>query len=121
MTADEPSLSDHEQRILDEIERNLAAEDPDFVRHVSQARPVRDAGRLLRVCIVGLVVGLGLLLANNVSVVLGILGFLVMLASAFGIATSIRGLTSNGRSPSSVLRGALKRAEHRMRSRRRDS
>jgi hypothetical protein len=51
-------------------------------------------------------------------VLLGILGFLVMLVSAFGIATSFRELSS---SPSSVIRGALKRAEHRMRSRRRDS
>jgi len=121
MTADEPSLSDHEQRILDEIERNLAAEDPDFVKQVSEARPVRDAARVLRLCVLGLVVGLGLLLANNINLVFGVLGFLVMLASAFGIATSLRELTSHGRSPSSVLRGAWKRAEHRMRSRRRDS
>jgi hypothetical protein len=121
MTADEPSLSDHEQRILDEIERNLAAEDPDFVRQVSQARPLRDLGRLRVVCIIGLLVGLVLLLANSVNVALGVLGFLVMLASAFGIATSLRALSSHGRSPSSVLRGALKRAEDRMRSRRRES
>jgi len=118
MTADEPSLSDHEQRILDEIEKNLAAEDPDFVRHVSQARPARDARRIRGLCVVGLLVGLGFLLANNVSVILGILGFLVMLVSVFGIATSFREMSS---SPSSVIRGALKRAEDRMRSRRRDS
>src|SRR5437879_7040011 len=115
MTADEPSLSDHEQRILDEIEKNLAAEDPDFVRHVSQARPKGDARRIRGLCVVGMVVGLGLLLANNVSVLLGILGFLVMLASAFGVATSFREMSS---SPSSVIRDALKRAEGRMRSRR---
>jgi hypothetical protein len=121
MTADEPSLSDHEQRILEEIEKNLTAEDPDFVRQVSQARPVRDAGRLLRICILGLVVGLGLLLANNINLAFGVVGFLVMLGSAFGIATSVRNLGSHGRSPGSVLRGAWKRAEHRMRSRRRDS
>jgi hypothetical protein len=121
MTADEPSLSDHEQRILDEIERNLAAEDPDFVRHVSQTRHGRDAARVLRLCILGLVVGLGLLVLNYVSLAFGVVGFLVMLASAFGIATSVRELTSHGRSPSSVLRGALKRAENKMRSRRRDT
>ena len=121
MTADEPSLSDHEQRILDEIEKNLAADDPDFVRQVSSARPVRHAGRILKLCIGGLLVGLGLLLLNNVNLAYGVIGFLVMLASAFGIATAVRELTSHGRSPSSVLRGAWKRAEHRMRSRRRDS
>lgn len=121
MTADEPHLSDHEQRILDEIERNLAAEDPDFVRQVSSAKPVRHAARILRVGILGLLVGLGLLLANNVNLAFGVLGFLVMLASAFGIATAVRELTSHGRSPSSVLRGAWKRAEDRMRSRRRET
>lgn len=121
MTADEPSLSDHEQRILDEIERNLAAEDPDFVRHVSAARPVRHARRLFRLCLVGLPIGLGLLLANNINLIYGVVGFLVLLVSAFGIATSFREMTSQGRSPSSVLRGAWKRAEDRMRSRRRES
>lgn len=121
MTADEPSLSDHEQRILDEIERNLAAEDPDFVKQVSSAKPVRHAGRILRLCIVGLLAGLVLLLANSINLVYGVVGFLLMLASAFGIATAVRELTSHGRSPSSVLRGAWKRAEDRMRSRRRDS
>ena len=120
MTADEPSLSDHEQRILDEIEKNLAAEDPDFVKHVSQARPQRDAARILRICVLGLVVGFGLLLANSVNLAFGVLGFLVMLASAFGVATSVRELATSGRSPSSVLRGAWKRAEHRIRSRRRE-
>ena len=118
MTADEPSLSDHEQRILDEIEKNLAAEDPDFVKQVSQARPTRDARRIRVLCVLGLAVGLLLLLATNVSLLLGIAGFLVMLGSAYGIALSFRELSS---SPSSVIRGALKRAEHRMRSRRRDS
>jgi hypothetical protein len=121
MTADEPSLSDHEQRILDEIARNLQAEDPDFVRHVSQARPTRDASRMLRVCIIGLLVGFGLLLLNSANLAFGVLGFLVMLASAFGIATSVRELATSGRSASSVLRDAWKRAEHRMRTRRRDS
>lgn len=117
---DEPSLSDQEQRILAEIERNLAQEDPDFVKQVSAARPVRVAGRLLRLSILGLIVGLGLLLLYTVNLVLGIGGFLVMLASAVGIAAAVRDLAKSGRSPSSVLLGALRRAEDRMRSRRRE-
>jgi hypothetical protein len=62
-----------------------------------------------------------MLLANNISLVYGVAGFLVMLASVFAVATAARDLTAHGRSPSSVLRGAWKRAEDRMRSRRRES
>ena len=117
---DEPSLSDQEQRILAEIERNLAQEDPDFVKQVSAARPAKVAGRMLRLGILGIIVGLGLLLLYTVNLALGIAGFLLMLVSAVGIAASVRDLARSGRSPSSVLLEALRRAEDRMRSRRRE-
>jgi DUF3040 family protein len=116
----EPSLSDHEQRILDEIERNLAADDPAFVRHVREGRATRDASRILRLSILGLIIGLALLLGYTTSLLLGVLGFLVMLASVVGIVSSARDLASAGRSPSTMLRDAWRRAEHRMRTRRRD-
>lgn len=116
---DEPSLSDKEQRILAEIERNLAQEDPDFVKQVSATRSTREASRILRLSVLGLVVGLGLLLLNTVNLILGIGGFLLMLVSAVGIAAAVRDLAVSGRSASSVLRDAWRRAEDRMRSRRR--
>lgn len=117
---DEPSLSDHEQRILAEIERNLAQEDPEFVRSVTSVRRSKDATRMFRLGILGLFVGLGLLLLNTASVVFGVLGFLVMLGSAVAIATGVRDLVTSGKSASNVLRDAWKRAEDRMRSRRRE-
>lgn len=118
MSPDEPSLSDHEQRILAEIEKNLKAEDPDFVRQVSEARPTRDSARLLRLSILGLLVGVALLIGYVSRVELGILGFLVMLASVVGIVTSVRNLATGGGSASSLFRDAFRRAEERMRSRR---
>jgi len=118
--SDEPSLSDHEQRILDEIERNLAAEDPAFVRQVREGRPTKDANRILRLSILGLVVGLVLLLFYTSNLIYGVAGFLVMLASIVGLVSSVRDLASQGRSASTMLRDAWRRAEHRMRSRRRD-
>ncbi len=117
---DEPSLSEHEQRILAEIERNLAAEDPDFVRHVSEAKPSTNASRILRLSILGFIVGLALLLGYTTNLVLGVLGFCVMLASVVGIVSSVRGLAAVGRSPSTMFRDAWRRAEDRMRSRRRE-
>ena len=120
MSPDEPSLSDHEQRILAEIERNLAAEDPDFVRQVSEVRPTKDSTRLFRVSILGLIVGLFLLVAYVIDVGLGVLGFVVMLASIVGIVTSVRNLAAVGRAPSLLFRDAWRRAEERMRPRRRD-
>ncbi len=117
---DEPSLSEHEQRILAEIEKNLRSEDPDFVRHVSEARPTTNASRILRLSILGFVVGLALLLGYTTNLVLGVLGFLVMLASVVGVVSSARALAEVGRSPSTMFRDAWKRAEDRMRSRRRE-
>jgi len=120
MSPDEPSLSDHEQRILAEIARNLEAEDPDFVRNVSQARPVRDSRRLIGLSVLGLVVGLLLLVSALRSLPLGVAGFFLMLASVVGFVSGIRARASGGRTPSSMFRDALRRAEDRMRSRRRE-
>lgn len=117
---DESSLSEHEQRILQEIERNLAEEDPDFVRHVSDTGPPRNAVRMLRFSILGLVVGFGLLLGYQTHLVLGVGGFLVMLASAVGIGTSVRHLSAAGRTPGAALGRVWKRAEGRVRRPRRD-
>ena len=117
---DEPSLSDHEQRILAEIARNLEAEDPDFVRNVSQARPHKDSRRLLGLSVLGLVLGVLLLLLTTTKIVLGGAGFLLMLVSVVGIVSAIRERAAGGRSASTMFRDALRRAEDRMRSRRRD-
>lgn len=115
---DDASLSEQEQRILAEIERNLVADDPDFVRQVRTVGPRRDALRLLRLSIFGLVVGCALLLAFTVHLALGILGFGVMLAAAVGVGTSVRSLAGGGRQSASAFRSALRRAESRLRARR---
>jgi hypothetical protein len=120
MSTDEPSLSDHEQRILAEIARNLEAEDPDFVRNVSQAHPHKDSRRLFGLSVLGLVVGIVLLLATTTKVFIGVAGFFLMLASVVGLVSAIRDRASGGRSPSTLFRDALRRAEDRMRPRRRD-
>ncbi len=120
MSPDEPSLSDHEQRILAEIERNLTAEDPDFGRRVSEARPAKNTSGRLRLSILGLLLGLALLLFYTTNLAVGVLGFLLMLAAVVGIVTSVRNISSGGLSPSNTFRDAWRRAEERMRTRRRE-
>ncbi|MET3960407.1 hypothetical protein ABIE44_000341 [Marmoricola sp. OAE513] len=81
-------LSEEELRLLEQMERALAAEDPKFVSAL-QGRTLRQAARM-RSLAAGLVFlgGIAMLLggvmtdAGTVSVLLGALGFVVMLASA---------------------------------------
>jgi hypothetical protein len=85
-------LSEHEQRLLEQMERALYAEDPKFA---SVLRGSDLRGRYRRrafLGIVGVVVGLALLpigVAGKI-VPLSILGFLVMLGSAILAVTSWR-------------------------------
>jgi Protein of unknown function (DUF3040) len=83
-------LSEHEQRLLEQIEQALYAEDPKFAS-IYQGKDVRShyRRRLIRAA-VGLVLGLGLLLAGVVIplIALGVAGFVVMLiAVSFGVAS----------------------------------
>jgi len=85
-------LSEHEQRLLDEIEQALYAEDPKFASSVRSARAHRRVRSSMLLCVLGVVVGLGLvligLLANIVA--LSVIGF-VMLVGGFGYgAQSLR-------------------------------
>ncbi len=75
-------LSDHEQRILAELEESLNREDPDFahkVRHESLYR----RGRHYRWAILSFVVGLAILVAfYSSSLLVGFLGVAIMFGSA---------------------------------------
>lgn len=86
-------LSDHEQRILDEIERRLAAEDPKFARSTSATTPRGLAVRRIKRASLGFIAGFGLMIAGLVSgqaLPLGIAGFVVMLLALVVIARASR-------------------------------
>ena len=74
-------LSDHEQRLLEQIERALYAEDPKFASAVSSTDLRTHARRRVRRAVVLLVLGMGALLAGVMTstVLLGVAGFCVML------------------------------------------
>ena len=111
---DESSLSERELRILEDIERNLAAEDPDIHRRMQPVSSRRKRTRL-RFGIVGAIVGFFMLMAFTVNLALGIAGFLLMLGSAVVIVTAARQLASDPSAKPSPVRIAIRRAEGRIR------
>lgn len=76
------ALSDHEEQILAEIERGLAAEDPDFFERARRATAPAGHTARLRWAVVGFVAGLASLFALTFSVVWGVIGIGLMLVSA---------------------------------------
>ena len=108
-------LSEHEQRLLEQIEQALYAEDPKFARswRVRDLRSLQRA-RAIRAAVL-VVVGLGLLVAGVivqgsstiVGVALGVGGFLLMLVGAW-LALSTRSRQSAPRQPNTKARRAPK-------------
>jgi Flp pilus assembly protein TadB len=83
-------LSEHEQRLLDQIEQALYADDPKFAS-IYQGNDVRShyRRRVVR-AVIGLVIGIGVLLAGVVIplIPLGVAGFIIMVvAVSFGVAS----------------------------------
>ena len=75
-------LSEDEQRILNEIEENLSATDPKLVQQVSDTTLYRHAARVIKWSVVGFIAGLLLMIFTfTTTLILGILGFVVMLGS----------------------------------------
>ena len=77
-------LSEHEQRLLEQIERALVDDDPKFASSVRSGDRRLKARRKLQLGGLLFLAGLGLLIGGAVaqSVVLGVLGFLVMFGGA---------------------------------------
>ncbi len=85
-------LSEHEQRQLDAIERALYAEDPKFAQAVRAKDPRVHYKRRVIEAAVGFLLGVGLLLAGVISklTVVGVAGFVVMLACSMWALSSWR-------------------------------
>ena len=76
-------LSDHEQRILDEIERRLAEDDPAFVEQVGRTDLYTHLARRIRLgSSIAFVVGLVMIMLFVWSVVVAAIGFVVTVLSA---------------------------------------
>jgi hypothetical protein len=100
-------LSEHEERILAEIERKLAEEDPRFVQRARKTSVSDLRGRRLRWSIAGFVVGFVLLLGLTFDLVLGLVGFGVMLVS---LVVGARAVADLGDEEGAALVDRLRRA-----------
>ena len=75
-------LSDHEQRILEEIERKLAEEDPKLVEQVGRTDLYTHLARRIRLATLAFIVGCVLLLLFVFSPWIAAVGFIAMVLSA---------------------------------------
>jgi hypothetical protein len=90
-------LSEHEQRILAELEDSLVRQDPEFAERVRSETVYRHAGRHCKWAAVGFVVGVGILvLFYTQSVVAGLLGVAIMVASAVFFERNLRRMGKAG-------------------------
>ena len=85
-------LSEHEQRLLEEMERNLYHNDADFVATVGNHRG-KPNYTLIVIGILGAVLGVGVIVFGVIlrQPVVGVLGFLVMFAGALIAIAPARG------------------------------
>ena len=92
-------LSEHEQRLLEQMERALYAEDPKFATSMRSARSGTGDRRRIAIGVVALLVGLGLLIAGVAAklVIVGVLGFLAMLGGLWLAISSLRPPRAAGR------------------------
>ena len=84
-------LSEHEQRLLEQMERALMAEDPKLATSLRHGSSGADRRRIVA-GVIGAIAGMAVLLAgvSASSTPLGVFGFIVMLASVFLIVAGVR-------------------------------
>lgn len=79
------ALSDREQQLLEQMERALASEDPRFASALGGSMTNRMATKSIGIAVIGVVVGIGSLLAAvTLSIpALGVVGFLAIVAGFY--------------------------------------
>lgn len=99
-------LSEHEQRILAEIERRLLEEDPKFAHHVGSTFQAH-LSRRLKLAAFGFAVGLVVLVAGFAkNVGLGVAGFVIMLVAIFEFVRTLRRRATVERAPAAGAKPA---------------
>jgi hypothetical protein len=89
-------LSEHEQRLLEQMERALYAEDPKFASALRGADPRTHYRRRVVKASIGFVAGIALLMTGVITqlIPVSVIGFVLMLGSAFFALSSWRQIPS---------------------------
>jgi hypothetical protein len=89
-------LSEHEQRLLEQMERALYAEDPKFASSLRGRDPRSSFRRRVVLACIGFAIGVVLLMTGLVAqiILVSVVGFVAMLACAVFALTSYRRVTS---------------------------
>lgn len=107
----EVALSEHEERLLEELEQALNEDDPTFADRLRLKNAWFDARRGILWPLVGLGLGIALLLLFCLTtvVLVGVAGFLVMAVSLDGawpvMRTMVLAMSERGRSKRTTLPG----------------
>jgi len=112
-------LSEREQKILEEIERDLYHEDPTFARGARRTRPRLAGATRARVGAIAFLAGLGALFAffANQWLVLGVVAFGAMVTGVVLMAGSLPSPSSKRQEPKERFAQSLRRWEERLRER----
>jgi hypothetical protein len=91
-------LSEHEQRLLEQMEKALYAEDPKFATSLRSAPGARAARGRAALGVLAVLAGLGLLIAGVATTIiaLGVLGFVVMLVGSVAVYSSFQVRPADG-------------------------
>lgn len=98
-------LSEHEQRLLDQIERALYAEDPKFAHSVRSKDPQVHYKRRIVKAVLGFVLGVVVLMtglvinAGATTIAVSVAGFLLMVVACVWGLTSWKRMTGIGTEP----------------------
>jgi hypothetical protein len=112
----EVPLSENEQRLLEQMERALYAEDPKFASAMRGANRRPGAGRRLLLGGISIVLGLVVLVfgVSQKQVLLGVLGFVLMLGgTAYAVSSQRRGGPVGVVNAAGGVRPAAKRSKQR--------
>ncbi|WP_155055189.1 DUF3040 domain-containing protein [Streptomyces blattellae] len=108
-------LSEHEQRMLEQMERALYAEDPKFATALEGSGLRTYTRRRVYQAVAGFLVGIALLMAGVVAkqVWLSVVGFLVMLGCAVLAVTGWRKAPKPGEQPAADAQQAGRQGRQR--------
>ncbi|MBT2504636.1 DUF3040 domain-containing protein [Streptomyces sp. ISL-98] len=110
-------LSEHEQRMLEQMERALYAEDPKFATALEGSGLRTYTRRRVYQAVAGFLVGIALLMAGMVAqqIWISVVGFLVMLGCAVLAVTGWRKAPKPGEQPAPGTPGTTARSRTRQR------